>query len=148
MFLLLTGFCFAIGLQAQETEKSDTVKIGNITIIKKDDGKSKGSSSNDTEVKIEKKKSKGKSTNWGIVDGHVKGAVNMPLIEMTDMARVAQLEDHLNIYVHCAGGYRSVIGASMLKRQGIHNLRNVEGGWAKIKDQKGIEVEKVQAALN
>ncbi|MBY0534662.1 MAG: MBL fold metallo-hydrolase [Chitinophagaceae bacterium] len=81
-------------------------------------------------------------------DGHVKGAVNMPLIEMTDMARVAQLEDHLNIYVHCAGGYRSVIGASMLKRQGIHNLRNVEGGWAKIKDQKGIEVEKVQAALN
>ncbi|MBY0534671.1 MAG: PorT family protein [Chitinophagaceae bacterium] len=68
MFLLLTGFCFAIGLQAQETEKSDTVKIGNITIIKKDDGKSKGSSSNDTEVKIEKKKSKGKSTNWGIVD--------------------------------------------------------------------------------
>lgn len=81
-------------------------------------------------------------------EGHVKGAVNMPLNEMTDMARVAQLEDHLNIYVHCAGGYRSVIGASMLKRQGIHNLRNVEGGWAKIKDQKGIEVEKVQAALN
>jgi rhodanese-related sulfurtransferase len=40
-------------------------------------------------------------------------------------------EDH-NLYVHCAGGYRSVIAASIMKRHGIHNLRNVLGGWSAI----------------
>ena len=36
-------------------------------------------------------------------------------------------------YVHCAGGYRSVIAASILKSRGIHNLINVEGGYGAIK---------------
>jgi len=52
------------------------------------------------------------------------------------------------IYVHCGGGYRSIIAASLLKRQGIHNLRNVTGGWGKIKDQKGIETAKEKSVLN
>ncbi|MEI8280208.1 MAG: rhodanese-like domain-containing protein, partial [Bacteroidota bacterium] len=43
------------------------------------------------------------------------------------------IEDENNLYIHCAGGYRSVIAASLLKRQGIHNLRNVLGGFGKIK---------------
>lgn len=81
-------------------------------------------------------------------DGHVKGAVNIPLGEMTDPATMADFEDNQNLYVHCAGGYRSVIAASLLKRQGIHNLRNVLGGWAKIKDQEGITAEKDAAILN
>ena len=37
-------------------------------------------------------------------------------------------------YVHCAGGYRSVIAASVLKKRGIHNLVNVEGGFKAILD--------------
>jgi len=49
--------------------------------------------------------------------------------------------------VHCAGGYRSVIASSLLKRQGFHNLRNVVGGWSKIKEQK-IEIEKETSVLN
>ena len=69
-------------------------------------------------------------------DGHLKDAQNIPLIEMTDPATMANLEKDQNLYVHCAGGYRSVIAASLLKRQGIHNLRNVLGGWGKIKEQK------------
>ncbi len=81
-------------------------------------------------------------------DGHVKGAINIPLGEMTDPASMADIDDIDNLYVHCAGGYRSVIAASMLKRQGIHNLRNVLGGWAKIKDQEGIIPEKDTAVLN
>lgn len=36
-------------------------------------------------------------------------------------------------YVHCAGGYRSVIAASILKSRGIHNLIDVAGGFAAIK---------------
>jgi len=81
-------------------------------------------------------------------DGHVKGAKNIPLNEMTDPASMGDLEEEQNIYVHCAGGYRSVIAASLLKRQGIHNLRNVLGGWGKIREQKKIETEKEKSVLN
>ncbi len=87
-----------------------------------------------------------KHTEFG--DGHVKDAVNIPLDEMVDPAMIANIEDDHNIYVHCAGGYRSVIASSLLKRQGIHNLRNVLGGWNKIKDQENIPVEKEKSVLN
>lgn len=81
-------------------------------------------------------------------DGHVKGALNLPLNDLTDPGSMANLDEHYNIYLHCGGGYRSIIAASMLKRQGIHNIRNVAGGWSKIKDQKGIEIEKENSVLN
>jgi hydroxyacylglutathione hydrolase len=81
-------------------------------------------------------------------DGHVKGAVNIPLNEMTDPASMTNLEEEQNIYVHCAGGYRSVIAASLLKRQGIHNLRNVLGGWGKMKEEPKIPTEKEKSVLN
>jgi glyoxylase-like metal-dependent hydrolase (beta-lactamase superfamily II)/rhodanese-related sulfurtransferase len=81
-------------------------------------------------------------------DGHVRDAVNLPLQEMTDPASLAIIEERHNLYVHCGGGYRSIIAASLLKRQGFHNLRNVTGGWSKIKDQKGIEIVKDKSVLN
>jgi hydroxyacylglutathione hydrolase len=81
-------------------------------------------------------------------DGHVKDAINLPLNEMMDPASMSILEEDQNIYVHCAGGYRSVIGASLLKRQGIHNLRNIVGGWNKIKEEKRIPTEKEKSVLN
>lgn len=81
-------------------------------------------------------------------EGHVKDAMNLPLSNMTDPAQIAQLEENQNIYVHCGGGYRSVIASSLLKRQGYHNLRNVFGGWAKIKEQKNIKTEKEASVLN
>ena len=81
-------------------------------------------------------------------DGHVKDAVNIPLGNMADPASMANIEDNDNLYLHCGTGYRSLIAASLLKRQGIHNLRNVVGGWAKIKDQQGIKTEKDATVLN
>jgi hydroxyacylglutathione hydrolase len=50
--------------------------------------------------------------------------------------------------VHCGSGYRSVIAASLLKRQGIHNLRNVVGGWNEIKVLEKVEIVKEKAILN
>lgn len=70
--------------------------------------------------------------------GHVKGAQNIPLDTMRDPVNIAVIEDDRNLYVHCAGGYRSVIAASLLKREGYHNLRNVLGGYAKMKLEKKI----------
>jgi hydroxyacylglutathione hydrolase len=81
-------------------------------------------------------------------DGHLKDAQSLPLNDMTDPGTMANLEEEQNIYVHCAGGYRSVIAASLLKRQGIHNLRNVLGGWGKIKEQEKAEIVKETSVLN
>jgi len=81
-------------------------------------------------------------------DGHLADALNLPLDEMTDVAHLVQFEDCQNLYVHCAGGYRSVIAASLLKRQGIHNLRNVLGGWGKIKEQEKAKIVKEASVLN
>lgn len=79
--------------------------------------------------------------------GHLENAVNLPLQELTDIALLAQFEENQNLYIHCAGGYRSVIAASLFKKQGVDNLRNILGGWGKIKDEEKAvivkEVEKV-----
>ncbi|GAA4463149.1 MBL fold metallo-hydrolase [Nemorincola caseinilytica] len=71
---------------------------------------------------------------------HVKGATNIPLDTLADPLNIAVIDDTHNLYIHCAGGYRSVIAASLLKKQGYHNLRNVLGGFGKIKSQKGIAI--------
>ena len=81
-------------------------------------------------------------------DGHLKQAMNLPLNDMTDPAHIANFEEDQNLYVHCAGGYRSVVACSILKKHGYHNLRNVKGGWSKIKDEKRAEIVKENAVLN
>jgi hydroxyacylglutathione hydrolase len=81
-------------------------------------------------------------------DGHINGAVNIPLNDLTDPASMANIDDHHNVYVHCAGGYRSIIATSLFKRQGIHNLRNVIGGWTSIKEQPNVEIVKDTSVLN
>jgi len=81
-------------------------------------------------------------------EGHLPEAMNLPLSEMTDPATMANIEDGHNLYVHCAGGYRSVIACSLLKRQGIHNLRNIAGGWNAMKQQEKIEIVKEKSVLN
>lgn len=82
-------------------------------------------------------------------DGHVIDAKNIPLSELVDPGSMADLDDTLNIYVHCAGGYRSIIATSLMKRQGIHNLRNIVGGYGKIKELPDkIKTEKSESVLN
>ncbi|HEY0608572.1 MAG TPA: rhodanese-like domain-containing protein [Chitinophaga sp.] len=81
-------------------------------------------------------------------DGHVKGAINLSLSDMTDPGNMADFDDLHNLYVHCQGGYRSIIACSLLKREGIHNLRNVAGGFARIKEEKDIEIEQEKNVLN
>ncbi|MCB0708561.1 MAG: rhodanese-like domain-containing protein, partial [Chitinophagaceae bacterium] len=78
----------------------------------------------------------------------IKDAQNLPLDEMNDIVNLAHFEDKQNLYIHCAGGYRSVIAASLLKKEGIYNLRNVLGGWNKIKEQSNITIEKEASVLN
>lgn len=81
-------------------------------------------------------------------NGHIKTALNIPLQTMTDLTNIAAFEDTDNIYIHCAGGYRSVIAASILKKQGIHNLRNILGGFDVIKNIPKMPIEVAKEALN
>lgn len=81
-------------------------------------------------------------------EGHLKDAVNIPLHEISDPLKIAQFEESDNLYLHCGGGTRSVIAASVLKKHGVHNLRNITGGWKKIKEEPKAEIVKQPDVLN
>jgi glyoxylase-like metal-dependent hydrolase (beta-lactamase superfamily II)/rhodanese-related sulfurtransferase len=59
---------------------------------------------------------------------------------------LAELDKNEHYYVHCAGGYRSIIAASLLKRHGFDNLTNVYGGMGKIKET-GVPLVKPAMAV-
>jgi len=62
---------------------------------------------------------------------HVLGVENLPLESLNDnMARIDRTKTY---YVHCAGGYRSMIALSILKARGYDNLIDVAGGFAALK---------------
>jgi glyoxylase-like metal-dependent hydrolase (beta-lactamase superfamily II)/rhodanese-related sulfurtransferase len=63
---------------------------------------------------------------------HLQGAKNLPLDYLNEnMRRVDRGETY---YVHCAGGYRSVIFISILKARGYNNLVNIKGGFRALKE--------------
>jgi hydroxyacylglutathione hydrolase len=59
---------------------------------------------------------------------HIDGSVNLPLNHLRE--RVAEIPRDRRIAVHCAGGYRSSIAASILHQYGITNLIEMAGGLA------------------
>ena len=63
---------------------------------------------------------------------HLQGAENTPLSTLNE--HLAEFPSKTTFYVHCAGGYRSVIAASILKSRGIHNLVDVAGGFSALKN--------------
>ncbi|MBC8151581.1 MAG: MBL fold metallo-hydrolase, partial [Bacteroidetes bacterium] len=62
---------------------------------------------------------------------HIAGAINVPLDKLNEA--VNQIPRHQPVYVHCAGGYRSMIAASILRAQGFGQVINISGGLAAIK---------------
>ncbi len=68
---------------------------------------------------------------------HITEADNTPLDFIND--HMSEFPSNKPFYIHCAGGYRSMIAASILKSRGIHNLIDVKGGFGKIKES-GIEI--------
>ena len=59
---------------------------------------------------------------------HIAGSVNIPLNHIEE--RIAEIPRDRRIAVHCAGGYRSSIAASILHQYGITNLVEMAGGLA------------------
>jgi glyoxylase-like metal-dependent hydrolase (beta-lactamase superfamily II)/rhodanese-related sulfurtransferase len=63
---------------------------------------------------------------------HVQGAENVPLDYVNENMR--KVNRNQTYYVHCAGGYRSVIFISILKARGYKNLVNIKGGFRAVKE--------------
>ena len=63
---------------------------------------------------------------------HIMDAENVPLDFINDS--MAHLDKNKTYYVHCAGGYRSMIFASTLRARGFDNLVDVKGGFKAIKE--------------
>lgn len=61
---------------------------------------------------------------------HVVGAVNIPLNEIN--AHLAEIPKDQDFILHCAGGYRSMIAASILKARGWDNFTDVRGGFSEM----------------
>ena len=63
---------------------------------------------------------------------HVDGAVTAPLDFLND--HLTDFTEDKTHYVHCLGGYRSVIAISILKSRGIHNVVDVLGGFRALQE--------------
>ncbi len=71
---------------------------------------------------------------------HIKIAESTPLDYLNN--HIAEFPKKEDFYVHCAGGYRSVIAASILKSRGFHNVIDVAGGYAAIRN---TNIERTEA---
>ena len=71
-------------------------------------------------------------------NGHLKNSLNIPLDQLSENFDKIPLED--NFFVHCAGGYRSMIASSILKSRGIDSMTDIIGGFSAIKSS-GISIE-------
>jgi len=68
---------------------------------------------------------------------HLIDAIHVELDYIND--QMASVPQEGTFYVHCAGGYRSVIASSILKARGYHNMVDVAGGFKAIKEA-GLKV--------
>ncbi|NDD47776.1 MAG: rhodanese-like domain-containing protein, partial [Flavobacteriia bacterium] len=65
-------------------------------------------------------------------------SINLPLDDLN--TRFNELPSGNPVYIHCAGGYRSMIFSSILKSRGVHTIVDIQGGFGAIKNQEGITV--------
>jgi glyoxylase-like metal-dependent hydrolase (beta-lactamase superfamily II)/rhodanese-related sulfurtransferase len=69
---------------------------------------------------------------------HVKTSINAPLDFINDS--MALIDKSKTYFVHCAGGYRSMIFISILKARGFDNLIDVKGGFTAIKEDGKLSI--------
>lgn len=63
---------------------------------------------------------------------HLEVAKSLPLAYINDW--IKEIDDSEHFYIHCAGGYRSMIAASILNSRGIRNFTEIGGGYGAIKN--------------
>lgn len=63
---------------------------------------------------------------------HVNDSFHRPLSEINEWVNALDSNEHF--FIHCAGGYRSMIASSILNSRGIRNFTEIDGGFNKIKE--------------
>ena len=61
---------------------------------------------------------------------HIENAQLFPLSSINE--NLNEIDDETTYFVHCQGGYRSMIASSILKSRGYHNLIEIKGGFMAI----------------
>jgi hydroxyacylglutathione hydrolase len=74
--------------------------------------------------------------------GHLKNAETRPLDFIFDW--IDGTEKTHPYLLHCAGGYRSMIGASIMKARGFQNITDVQGGFGAISKLTGVQSEIIE----
>ena len=73
-------------------------------------------------------------------NGYLNESVNIPLDDFkVDILEIDKMDKH---FIHCAGGYRSMIAASLLKRNGFKSIIDVSGGFSAIRKENFNILEK------
>lgn len=72
------------------------------------------------------------------ISEHVKNAENAPLDYINES--MLKVDKNKKYYVHCAGGYRSMIFTSILRARGYDNLVDIKGGFKAIKESGKFEI--------
>lgn len=92
-------------------------------------------------IKADEFAAESQATNYPIIDvrnqaeyniGHLDNAHLLPLDQLNE--RFSEFPQDKPFYIHCAGGYRSLIAASILKSRGYHDITDVAGGFGAIKN--------------
>ncbi len=79
---------------------------------------------------------------WSI--SHYKDAMFIPLADMPD--NLFGLDKNQQYLVHCAGGYRSMIAVSLMKREGFKHVTNIYGGFGAMVNE-GLQVVTEEALV-
>ncbi|PZX62310.1 rhodanese-like domain-containing protein [Hydrotalea sandarakina] len=63
---------------------------------------------------------------------HLNESANIPFSNLNDPGSMANFEEFQNIYIYGSNAYRGITACTLIKKQGIHNLRHLKGGWPAI----------------
>jgi len=89
-----------------------------------------------TDINLSKDKIIDVRRNSEFNQGHVIEAMNISLSSLNESFH--DFIDNNLKFIHCQGGYRSMIACSILKSRGIHNIVNIRGGFKEIKESNLI----------
>lgn len=131
--LARVGYDYSIGYLAGgfAAWKNDSREVDSITSITVDEfAKIKAGDPNIYILDVRK--------NSEYLSEHVIEAENAPLDYINDS--MLKVDKNKTYYVHCAGGYRSMIFSSVLRARGYDNLIDIAGGFKSIKELGKIEV--------
>ena len=131
--LARVGYDYALGylkggIDAWKAAGKETDHIESISAQELADRKAKNSEINILDVR----------KNSEFMSEHVVGAENAPLDYINDS--MLKVNKDKTYYVHCAGGYRSMVFNSILRARGYDNLIDVDGGFKAIKESEKFEV--------